>query len=156
MRGQRRVAITGHEIVGAQAGPPRHGTDLAADGVVIRDVPGPTLVKRLEDVRSLWKRGQGAIERCFPLTEDRRAWFQKVIQPARPHIGYKALCALAQAGIVDSAWSTNFDQLAAKAAAAFGPSRRSSSRAFSSPSKRCSKSPDRLTAPYGTRQGPTR
>ncbi len=59
------------------------------------------------------------IEQCFPVTEDRRAWFQRVIQPARPHIGYKALCALAEAGIVDSAWSTNFDQLPVRAAADF-------------------------------------
>lgn len=59
------------------------------------------------------------IERCFPVSDDRRAWFERAIQPARPHIGYKALCALAQAGMVDSAWSTNFDQLAARAAADF-------------------------------------
>lgn len=59
------------------------------------------------------------IERCFPVSEDRRAWFERAIRPVRPHVGYKALCALAQAGIAESAWSTNFDMLAARAAADF-------------------------------------
>ena len=59
------------------------------------------------------------IERCFPISEHRRTWFEKKIQGARPHVGYKALCALAEAGMVDSVWSTNFDQLPARAAADF-------------------------------------
>ena len=59
------------------------------------------------------------IERCFPVAVDRRAWFQGHVQSARPHVGYRALCALAEAGAVDSNWSTNFDQLTARAAADF-------------------------------------
>jgi hypothetical protein len=59
------------------------------------------------------------IERCFPISEHRRSWFQAKVQAARPHVGYKALCALAQAALVDSVWSTNFDQLTVRAASDF-------------------------------------
>jgi len=59
------------------------------------------------------------IEACFPEADDRRRWFQEKIKEGRPHVGYKALCALAESGFVDSVWTTNFDQLVARAAADF-------------------------------------
>jgi hypothetical protein len=59
------------------------------------------------------------IERCFPIPEHRRLFFQEVIQQAHPHVGYKLLCLMAQAGVVQSVWTTNFDGLTAKAAAGF-------------------------------------
>ena len=59
------------------------------------------------------------IQRCFPIAEDRRAYFQGQIRAARPHVGYQLLCHLAEADIVREVWSTNFDGLAARAAAPF-------------------------------------
>ena len=59
------------------------------------------------------------IQQCFTIAEDRRAYFQEKVRVARPHIGYQLLCHLAEAGLVGSVWSTNFDGLAARAAAPF-------------------------------------
>ena len=59
------------------------------------------------------------IQQCFPISDDRRAYFQEKVRVARPHIGYQLLCHLAEAGLVGSVWSTNFDGLAARAAAPF-------------------------------------
>jgi hypothetical protein len=57
------------------------------------------------------------IEQCFPIADDRRAFFQEKIRGARPHIGYQMLCHLAEADIIRSVWSPNFDGLSARAAA---------------------------------------
>lgn len=59
------------------------------------------------------------IQDCYPIAEDRRRYFQNQIRNSRPHVGYLLLCHLAEAGLVDSVWSTNFDGLAARAAANF-------------------------------------
>ena len=59
------------------------------------------------------------IGQCFPIAEDRRTYFQEKIRTARPHIGYRLLCHLAQADLFRSVWSTNFDGLPARAAADF-------------------------------------
>jgi hypothetical protein len=59
------------------------------------------------------------IRECFPIPDDRRAFFQQKVREAVPHIGYRLLCHLAQADLVRSIWSTNFDGLAARAAASF-------------------------------------
>lgn len=59
------------------------------------------------------------IEKCYPLAENRRAYFQTKIQAAKPHVGYQLLCALAEAEIIRSVWTTNFDSLTARAAANF-------------------------------------
>ena len=59
------------------------------------------------------------IQQCFPIAEDRRGYFQTKIREARPHIGYQLLCHLAEANLVRSIWSTNFDGLVARAAATF-------------------------------------
>lgn len=58
------------------------------------------------------------IERCHPIPEDRRKFFEPWIRDARPHVGYQLLCILAQAQIIRSLWTTNFDTLVSKAAAA--------------------------------------
>jgi hypothetical protein len=57
------------------------------------------------------------IEQCFPIADDRRAFFQEKIRSARPHIGYQMLCHLAEADLISSVWSPNFDGLSARAAA---------------------------------------
>jgi hypothetical protein len=59
------------------------------------------------------------IRQCFPISDDRRAYFAELIRQARPHIGYRLLCHLAQVDLVRSIWSPNFDCLAARAAANF-------------------------------------
>jgi hypothetical protein len=59
------------------------------------------------------------IRQCFPISEDRRAYFQDKVRVARPHIGYQLLCQLAEANLIRSAWSTNFDGLTARAAATY-------------------------------------
>ena len=59
------------------------------------------------------------IQQCFPITEDRRTYFQNKVREARPHVGYQLLCHLAEADFIRSVWSTNFDGLTARAAASF-------------------------------------
>jgi hypothetical protein len=59
------------------------------------------------------------IKACFPISDDRRAFFQQKVRDARPHVGYRLLCHLAQGDVVRSVWSTNFDGLPARAAADF-------------------------------------
>ena len=59
------------------------------------------------------------IQQCFPIPNDRRAYFQEKIRGARPQIGYQLLCHLAQADLIRSIWTTNFDGLVARAAARF-------------------------------------
>ncbi len=59
------------------------------------------------------------IEECYPLAENRRAYFQAKIQAAKPHVGYQLICSMAEAEIIRSVWTTNFDNLTARAAANF-------------------------------------
>lgn len=59
------------------------------------------------------------IEQCFPIADDRSAYFQELVRKASPHTGYKLLAHLAEADLVRSVWSTNFDGLTARAAANF-------------------------------------
>ena len=59
------------------------------------------------------------IQECFPIPDDRRIYFQEKIRDARPHVGYQLLCHLAQGDLIRSVWTTNFDGLAARAAASF-------------------------------------
>lgn len=59
------------------------------------------------------------IEACFPISNDRRAYFAEKVKAARPHIGYQVLCNLSESGLIQSIWTTNFDALTARAAATF-------------------------------------
>lgn len=56
------------------------------------------------------------IEKCYPIKEDRRRYFQSIIENKKPYIGYQLLILLAEAGVIQSVWTTNFDGLVAKAA----------------------------------------
>src|SRR5580704_16301380 len=40
------------------------------------------------------------IRQCFPIADDRRAYFQEKGRSARPHVGYQLLCHLAQADLI--------------------------------------------------------
>ena len=57
------------------------------------------------------------IKECYPIADDRRVFFQDKVRQAVPHIGYRLTVKLAEAGIVQSVWTPNFDGLTAKAAA---------------------------------------
>jgi hypothetical protein len=59
------------------------------------------------------------IERCLPIADDRRRFFESWVRRARPHVGYRLLCLLAEAELFQSIWTTNFDGLVARAAADF-------------------------------------
>lgn len=59
------------------------------------------------------------IQQCFPIAHDRRAYFQELVRNAAPHVGYKLLCQLAEAELVRSVWSPNFDGLTARTAGAY-------------------------------------
>jgi len=59
------------------------------------------------------------VEKCYPIAENRKAFFQVKVRQAKPHIGYQLLALLSEADIVRSAWTTNFDGLVARAAANF-------------------------------------
>jgi len=56
------------------------------------------------------------IEKCYPVSSDRSAFFQEKVRNAQPHIGYQLICHLAQNDIIRSVWTTNFDGLSASAA----------------------------------------
>jgi hypothetical protein len=56
-------------------------------------------------------------EHCYPVADDRRAYFQNIIKTASPGFGYRLLALLAESGIFNSVWSTNFDGLPARVTA---------------------------------------
>src|SRR4029077_20533242 len=58
-------------------------------------------------------------ESCFPIRQDRRAYYEEKVRQAQPNIGYRLLAHLAEADLIRSVWSTNFDGLPARAAANF-------------------------------------
>jgi len=59
------------------------------------------------------------IETAHPIPDDRRRFFAPWIKTARPHIGYRLLCLLAQKELFRSVWTTNFDAQVSRAAADF-------------------------------------
>ena len=57
------------------------------------------------------------INACYPIADDRRSFFQDKVRQATPHIGYRLAVSLAETGLIQSVWTTNFDGLTARAAA---------------------------------------
>ncbi len=55
-------------------------------------------------------------EKAYPIADDRRKYFQSLIENQEPYIGYKLLCLLSEFEIVKSIWTTNFDGLVVKSA----------------------------------------
>jgi hypothetical protein len=55
---------------------------------------------------------------CYPTGQDRRSYFQSYVAQAKPHTGYRLLPLLANANIVRTVWTTNFDGLIGRACAA--------------------------------------
>lgn len=56
------------------------------------------------------------VERCYPIEDDRRKFFQSICERKEPSVGYKLICLLHEAGMVQSVWTTNFDDLCRDAA----------------------------------------
>jgi len=56
------------------------------------------------------------VERCYPILDDRRRYFQRLSEHAEPSVGHHLLCLLAEAEIVNTVWTTNFDGLVLRAA----------------------------------------
>ena len=60
------------------------------------------------------------VERCYPIPEDRQQYFRGLANESSPYIGYQLLAMLAEAEIVRSVWTTNFDDLTPRAATSLG------------------------------------
>lgn len=50
-------------------------------------------------------------KKCFPIDENRRQYFQKICANKKPSIGYRTIPLLVKQGVLDSIWTTNFDDL---------------------------------------------
>lgn len=59
-------------------------------------------------------------EQALPMAEDRRRFFEQLVEKAIPSTGYHLLGPLAQSGVVKSIWTTNFDGLVSRAGALTG------------------------------------
>jgi hypothetical protein len=55
------------------------------------------------------------VEKCYPIEEDRRAFFKSICEKKDPSIGYHLLALLHEIGLVQAIWTTNFDDLSAQA-----------------------------------------
>ncbi len=55
-------------------------------------------------------------EKAYPIADDRRKYFQKIVADKVPSIGYRLLSLLCKQEIVKAVWTTNFDGLFVKAA----------------------------------------
>lgn len=60
------------------------------------------------------------VERCYPIAEDRQQYFRGLANQASPYVGYQLLSLLAEAEIVRSVWTTNFDDMTPRAATSMG------------------------------------
>jgi hypothetical protein len=58
------------------------------------------------------------IEECYPIEDDRRKFFQRICEKKTSSIGYKLLSLLHEVGLIQSVWTTNFDDLGLNAARA--------------------------------------
>jgi hypothetical protein len=55
---------------------------------------------------------------CYPTPNDRRQFFHRHVEAARPHTGYSLLPLLARERLITTVWTTNFDDLVSRACAA--------------------------------------
>lgn len=60
------------------------------------------------------------VEKCYPSSNDRKAYFEDLQAGKKPALGYQLLALLAKEEIVKALWTTNFDNLAAKTVAQTG------------------------------------
>ncbi|WP_207536295.1 SIR2 family protein [Desertivirga arenae] len=50
-------------------------------------------------------------KKCFPIEKNRSQYFQALCSNAKPSIGYRTIPLLVKHGMLDSVWTTNFDEL---------------------------------------------
>jgi hypothetical protein len=55
-------------------------------------------------------------EKSLPIVDDRRKYFQHLVENKKPSLGYHLISMLAEIGWIKSVWTTNFDGLIVKAA----------------------------------------
>lgn len=55
-------------------------------------------------------------EKAYPINDDRRKYFQHIVEGKTPSIGYHLISMLSEQGWVKSVWTTNFDGLMLKCA----------------------------------------
>lgn len=60
------------------------------------------------------------IEAAYKIADDRRKYFQHLIEGKNPSLGYHIIALLAENEIVKSVWTTNFDGLMLKTAHSYG------------------------------------
>jgi NAD-dependent SIR2 family protein deacetylase len=60
------------------------------------------------------------VEKCYPIPDDRRAYFEELRAGVEPFVGYRGLALLARHDVIKEVWTTNFDSLGARAAMADG------------------------------------
>jgi len=60
------------------------------------------------------------VEQCYPIADDRRAYFESLRSGVEPFVGYRGLALLAKHDVIKEVWTTNFDSLGAQAATAAG------------------------------------
>ena len=60
------------------------------------------------------------VEQCYPIPDDRRAYFERLRTGIEPFVGYGGLALLAKHDVLKEVWTTNFDSLGAQAATAAG------------------------------------
>ncbi len=79
---------------------------------------------KVQDIIQKWLDNQGSYiekdkseeysfyaQKCFPIEENRRQYFQKLCVSKEPSIGYKTIPLFVKQGMLDSIWTTNFDDL---------------------------------------------
>ncbi len=55
-------------------------------------------------------------EKVFPIEDDRRKYFQSLVEGKEPYVGYKLLALFAKYDFIKAVWTTNFDGLFERAA----------------------------------------
>lgn len=50
-------------------------------------------------------------KKCFPIEKNRNQYFQSICSNVKPAIGYRLIPILSKLGVLDSIWTTNFDDL---------------------------------------------
>lgn len=60
------------------------------------------------------------VKRCYPIPDDVRKYFQRMCERKTPSAGYMLICLLHEAGMIQSVWTTNFDDLLKNAAITTG------------------------------------
>ncbi|MDR2408454.1 MAG: SIR2 family protein [Bacteroidales bacterium] len=56
------------------------------------------------------------VEKAYPIEDDRRKYFQHLVEKKKPSLGYHLISMLAETGLIKTVWTTNFDGLLIKAA----------------------------------------